>query len=247
MNEYGRLGYGMSMLLATLAAGYLYRRQSSASELTPLQKWGIAIGGFIGATFAAKIPFVLADDGTHGVLAAWMSDGKTVLWALAGGYLGVEAAKWSLYVRARTGDRFVIPVAAAIAIGRTGCLCQGCCFGIPTDQSWGIRSLAADGGEILRHPAPLYETLFHLGFALLACNGIRHGWLKTQWMLLYLIAYCGFRFVSETWREEPVWLAGMTFYQCSSILIGSVFLILLLQRRYLPLGDGQRRGETNLG
>lgn len=161
--EFGRIGYSLFMVMATVVAGWLLRRQQSSLDLTAAQKWGIAIGGFIGVTFAAKVPFVLsiclsdasasASTGSAGVLGAWMSDGKTVLWGLAGGYVGVEIAKWSLYVRGRTGDSFVIPMAVAIAIGRLGCLVQGCCYGVTTNQSWGLRSMPADGGQLLRHPA----------------------------------------------------------------------------------------------
>ena len=78
------------MVMATVVAGWLLRRQQSSLDLTAAQKWGIAIGGFIGVTFAAKVPFVLsmglsdasasASTGSAGVLGAWMSDGKTVLW-----------------------------------------------------------------------------------------------------------------------------------------------------------------------
>lgn len=216
------------MVVATIVAGWLLRRQQSSLNLSTTQKWGIAIGGFIGATFAAKVPFVLDHHYQSGnVLGAWMGDGKTVLWGLAGGYVGVEVAKWSLYVRGRTGDTFVIPVTVAIAIGRLGCIAQGCCYGIPTNQSWGLRSLPADGGQLLRHPAPIYEMAFHLGFALVAYIGSRQGWFRHQWMVLYLISYALFRFVSEHWREEPEWFAGLTFYQVSALWIGIAFTLVL--------------------
>lgn len=228
--DFGRAGYAFFMVLATVASAWLYRRSDAPSQLTPLQKLGIAIGGFIGATFSAKLPFILTSDPAAGLLNAWFGDGKTVLWGLAGGYLGVEVAKWSFHVTERTGDRFVIPVAVAIAVGRLGCLCQGCCYGIATDQSWGIRSMPADGGELLRHPAPLYEFAFHALFAVLAWHGIRRSLAATNWMLLYLISYCLFRFISEWWREERPVYAGLTFYQCSATLFGMVFLIMLAMR-----------------
>jgi prolipoprotein diacylglyceryltransferase len=228
--EWGRVGYTFFMLLATGVAGWLYRRNQASSELRSGQKLGIAIGGIIGATFAAKVPFILTSDPSAGVLAAWFGDGKTVLWGLAGGYVGVEVAKWSLYVRGRTGNRFVVPVAAAIAIGRLGCLFNGCCYGIPTDQSWGVRSIAADGGVLLRHPAPLYESFFHAAFAVVAAIAIRRGWWPTRWMLIYLVSYCVFRFFSEYWRVEPVVAFALTFYQLSAAVMGIVFTLLLLFR-----------------
>jgi len=237
----GRLGYTFFMGLATLTAGWLYRRGESTSRMPPHQAWGIAIGALVGATFAAKLPFLLGGNAGGSVLGAWLGDGKTILWGLAGGYAGVELAKWSLHVQTRTGDRFVVPVAAAIAIGRGGCLFAGCCYGAPTNQSWGIRSALADGGAVLRHPVALYESAFHAAMALLAWWGIRRGLFSTRWMLIYLVAYCVFRFISEWWRDEPVLVAGLTFYQVSAVVIGAVFAS-ILSLRSIP-SAGRPSGE----
>ncbi|MEM9585665.1 MAG: prolipoprotein diacylglyceryl transferase family protein [Planctomycetota bacterium] len=229
----GRLGYAACMLLATVLAGWLVRRRQQQTQLTTTQKWGLAIGGITGATFAAKVPFILTSDPSHGLLLAWMSDGKTVLWGLVGGYLGVELAKWATWVRQSTGDSFVVPVAAAIAVGRLGCVCQGCCYGVATNQSWGMVSLMSSDPGLLRHPAPLYESAFHAVAAVVAWQATKHRWLPGQWMVLYMIAYSAFRFISESWRAEPVWYAGLTFYQCSAVLIGLGFSLLLAWRLHL--------------
>ncbi|OYP37033.1 prolipoprotein diacylglyceryl transferase [Rhodopirellula sp. MGV] len=233
--DWGRFGYAAFMVLGTVTAGIAYRRYGGGTtSLTNEQRWGIAVGGIIGATFAAKLPFAFGISADGGWLGLWTSDGKTVLWGLVGGYAGVEVAKWSLYVRERTGDRFVIPVALAIGIGRFGCLCNGCCYGIPTNGMWGIRSDESGNAAILRHPAPLYESIFHLSFAAIAFYGIGQGWIKQQWMLIYLITYCAFRFVSEYWREEPIAIAGLTFYQVSAAVFAIAFSVLLIWRRSNP-------------
>ena len=151
-----RIAYSVCMVIATLVAGFLLRRRQSHLSLPTSHKWGIAIGGLIGATFAAKLPFFLGADIEIGVANAWLSDGKTILWGLAGGYVGVEVAKWSLMVQTKTGDSFVIPVAVAVAIGRVGCLLYGCCYGIETNQNWGIQFVTApDAGTLLRHPTQI--------------------------------------------------------------------------------------------
>lgn len=231
LEQHGRLAYSLSMVLASIVVALLLPRRQRGLPLEPAQRLGIAIGGLVGATFAAKLPFILGANPDSGVLAAWLSDGKTILWGLAGGYVGVEVAKWSLHVRGRTGDSFVVPIALAVAIGRLGCLSFGCCYGQPTNQHWGVWSYPADGATLLRHPAPLYEFVFHAGFAGLAAWGIARGQLKDRWMLLYLLSYAVFRFVSETWREEPIYAWGMTFYQLSSIVIAVASGLLLLNRK----------------
>lgn len=231
LEHHGRLAYSLSMVLASIVVALLLPRRQRGLRLESTQRLGIAIGGLVGATFAAKLPFILGANPDTGVVAAWLSDGKTILWGLAGGYLGVEVAKWSLHVRGRTGDSFVVPIALAVAIGRLGCLGFGCCYGQPTNQDWGVWSYPADGATLLRHPAPLYELMFHAGFAGLAAWGIAWGYLKDRWMLLYLLSYAVFRLISESWREEPVYAWGMTFYQLSSIVIAIASGLLLIKRK----------------
>lgn len=233
-----RFAYFACMVLATIVAGLLIRRWQTRLHIDGMQKLGIAIGGLIGATFAAKLPFILGADPSAGVVAAWLSDGKTILWGLAGGYIGVEVAKWALHVIVATGDTFVIPIAVAVAIGRLGCFLYGCCYGVGTNQAWGIRfPLAPDAGSLLRHPAQLYEMLFHLCFAVFAAfiltgasNQARLRSLRGNWMPLYLIAYSAFRFISEFWRPENRDSIGFTFYQWSSVTIALGFVFLLLYR-----------------
>ena len=232
-----RVAYSICMVLATIVAGILLRRRQTGLTLEPMQKWGIAIGGLIGATFAAKVPFILGADPTGGVFNAWLSDGKTILWGLAGGYLGVELAKWALLVKTSTGDSFVIPVAVAIAIGRVGCLLFGCCFGIQTDQSWGVRYITApDAATLLRHPTQIYEIVFHLSFALVAWAAIGRddgeSKMRGNWMPAYLIAYAVYRFASEFVRPETRIAGGLTFYQWSSIVIAIGFGCLLVTRMW---------------
>ncbi len=233
-----RAAYFVCMVLATIVAGLLIRRWQARLHIDGMKKFGIAIGGLMGATFAAKLPFILGADPNSGLIAAWLSDGKTILWGLAGGYIGVEIAKWSLHVKRATGDTFVVPVAIAIAIGRVGCFLYGCCYGVATNQAWGVRfSHAPDTGAVLRHPAQLYEMLFHLGFAAVSAtalsgssNPMRLRSLRGNWMPLYLFAYSVFRFVSEYWRPENRDAIGLTFYQWSSVTIAAAFALLLLYR-----------------
>lgn len=233
------------MVIATVVAGLLLRRRQQNLDLDKVQKIGIAIGGLIGATLAAKLPFILGADPAGGLFGAWLSDGKTILWALVGGYIGVEVAKWSVHVTTRTGDSFVIPVAIAIAIGRVGCLLYGCCYGIETDQTWGLQFIAApDGGAVLRHPAQLYEIIFHVSFALIAWAGIARqrpsSLLQGNWMPNYMIAYATFRFISEYWRPEQRLAIGLTFYQWSAMVIALMFAGVVVLRAYQAETSVQR-------
>src|SRR5438874_10188590 len=98
------------MILA--AAVFLLARrcfpQPGLSALSWHRRAGLAVGGFLGGTLGAKLPFVLGVGG-DGPGGAWLADGKTVTTGLVGAYLGVELAKWLLGVRAKTGDAFALP------------------------------------------------------------------------------------------------------------------------------------------
>ena len=232
-----RVAYFACMLIATVVATIVLRQRQRTLPVNTVEKFGIAIGGLVGATFAAKLPFILSADPSGGVLGAWLSDGKTVLWGLTGGYIGVEVAKWALHVKVSTGDTFVVPIALAVAIGRVGCFLFGCCYGVATNQGWGVRFLnASDGGTVLRHPTQLYELLFHLSFAIIASMALSGSTsylprqVRGNWMPLYLIAYSIYRFFSEYLRPEEHLSFGWTFYQWSSLVIASAFSGLLVVR-----------------
>src|SRR5262245_30725970 len=98
----------------------------------------LVLAGFVGGTLGAKLPFVIMGRDDWYAPAAWLADGKTVTTALIGAYLGIELAKLALHVRVKTGDSFAVPLALALAVGRLGCFCNGCCCGVPTDMPWGV-------------------------------------------------------------------------------------------------------------
>ena len=241
-----RLVYTACMILAALITAWLLKKRQRSLSIDSGHKLIIGIGALVGATFAAKLPFILSSDPATGVLSTWISDGKTILWGLVGGYIGVELAKWSLRIQASTGDTFVIPVAIGVAIGRVGCLLYGCCYGVPTNQTWGMRFVTAvDGGTLLRHPTQVYEIIFHISFVLLAWYGISNGIWRRNWMPTYMVAYAAYRFISEWWRPEPVWLGGLTFYQWSAIAIGLGFAAVLIKRQMFGFGTISKSGDIH--
>ncbi|WP_238381314.1 prolipoprotein diacylglyceryl transferase [Mariniblastus fucicola] len=215
------------MLLA-LAAGFVLSRFSQKKlPLTTAQKFGLGVGGLIGAMTGAKLPFLFTDWDQFISGAAWFSDGKTILTGLVGGYLGVEAAKWAFEVKTKTGDSFLIPVAIAIAIGRVGCFFGSCCFGTPTEMPWGVVFPKVDA--IARHPTQLYETMFHLSAAAIGWWAQSKNWCTGNRIKIYIASYAGYRFVSESIRPEARIFAGFTSYQIASLLIAGLMIWLWLR------------------
>ncbi len=214
--------YAAIMLVAIALAALLGRRGQRSLGLTGQQRLGIALGAFCGGMIGAKLPFVLTD--WPGLLTgrAWLDNGKTLVFGLVGGYLGVEWAKSALGVRVKTGDSFAVPVAVAVAVGRLGCFSVGCCHGGPTRLPWGVDF----GDGLRRHPTQLYECGFHLAMAgLLVVLGRRGIW-RGQLIKLYIIAYLLYRFVSEWLRPEPPVALGLTGYQWAALALVPVFVLL---------------------
>ena len=213
--------YFLIMSLA-IGSGFMITRFTQRGlPLSTGQRLGVGLGAFVGGMIGAKLPFLFEswDEFLSG--AAWFSNGKTILTGLVGGYLGVEIAKWIFEIKSKTGDSFVVPVAVAIAIGRTGCFSAGCCYGKPTDLPWGVAFSTVD--DQLRHPTQLYETFFHMtAAALFLWLGSRDLFVGNR-IKLYLIAYAVYRFFTEWLRPEAQIYRGFTGYQLASLMIIVLF------------------------
>ena len=139
-------------------------------------------------------------------------------------------------------DIFAPPLALGIAIGRIGCLFNGCCFGFPTDMPWGIVFPPnCPAGSIYHgqhvHPTQIYELIYGVAiFVFLTWSEDRWGKFKGYSTSMFLILYGILRIMNESirWYEESmkvfVWENGViTVSQVISfgtIIIGIVLLII---------------------
>ncbi|MCA9030321.1 MAG: prolipoprotein diacylglyceryl transferase [Planctomycetaceae bacterium] len=216
--------YSVLMLLALAVSAVLFRATGRKLSLTPAQYGAIMLGAFSGSFIAARLPYLFEDVSALCSWQGWVGNGKTILFGLVGGYLGVELAKWCADVKVSTGDRFAVPVAIGIAIGRLACFNGGCCFGTPTSLPWGVTF--ADG--IPRHPTQVYESLFHLVAAALMTYCLWRGLFKDRLIRLYFISYAGYRFLTEFIRPEPRIAFSLTWYQF--IAAGLIVLFIVVDQ-----------------
>lgn len=223
------LTYQLIMTTAVIAGFMISRRSQRDLGLGRWQRLGVLLGAFCGAMIGAKIPFLFGDLEAFVSGVVWVQNGKTILFGLVGGYLGVEIAKWSLEITTKTGDSFAIPVAVSIAIGRWGCFHAGCCYGVPTGLPWGV--VFPDVDSLPRHPTQIYESMFHLSAAAALWWLMRTGRLRGQLIKLYIISYAVYRFASETVRPEPRVLWDLTAYQWFSLAIILGFAVLWYRDR----------------
>ena len=222
-----RILYVAIMGCSLLVGSWLAKRSQNKAALTRAQRLAVSIGAIVGGTFAAKLPFFVMAPAAFVSGAAWLEGGRTLTLGLVGGYFGVEAAKLAMGIKVKTGDGFVVPVAAAISVGRLGCFVGGCCFGTPTRLPWGVDF----GDGVHRHPTQLYEAAFHAACAIFFAWAGKRGLFPLQRVKLYIIAYFVYRFITEMIRPEPAVMLGLSFYQWTAIAFIPVFAALYARDR----------------
>jgi phosphatidylglycerol:prolipoprotein diacylglycerol transferase len=209
---------------AAAAAVYLVRRKRSSDVIPDLDRFALLAAAAVGAAIGARLLAWLCDPSGSTPLAS----GKTIVGALLGGLAAVELAKLWRGIRTPTGDLYVFPLAAGIAVGRLGCFLAGpadLTAGRPTRVPWAV--VAWDG--VPRHPVALYEIAFLLLVAVIL--GRLHRRLETRPGLafaLFTAAYLGFRLAVDFWKPWPPPVAlGLSAIQlaCVGALVYYAFVI----------------------
>jgi len=143
---------------------YVLQRRRRGDTVDETSRATVFAGAAAGALLGARLLFWLCDPAltlAHLTDPAYLFGGKTIVGGLLGGLIGVELAKKLTGITRSTGDLFVEPLIAAMAIGRIGCFLYGPAdhtAGNPSALPWAIA--IADG--VPRHPVALYEVLFLL-------------------------------------------------------------------------------------
>lgn len=185
-----------------------------------------AVCALLGAKFAVVLGDALWPLRPFDDWEALIGGGRSLAGALLFGFLGAEAAKPLLRYDIPPNDRFAIILPFSIGLGRIGCLIAGCCRGEPFDGPWAITY--ADG--IPRHPAPLYEMLFHWGMGFLLIALWRRQILFGRLFAFYLACYGVFRFLTEFVRETPKAYGDLSAYQLMSLAMIVAGLAALIMR-----------------
>jgi phosphatidylglycerol:prolipoprotein diacylglycerol transferase len=225
-----------AFVLAILVWRSEVRRLSLAAK--PANRW-IAAAALVGAIVGSKLGMVLVQ--TPGALGETLHralgldfSGKTVVGALVGAIAAVELAKKWLGIRESTGDQFAIAVPLGFAVGRIGCLFNGCCYGIPARGP-----IAVDIADVSRQPVQIYEASLLLTLAaVLYASRLKPRPPGRLWRL-FLVGFCGIRFGTEFLRGDPsIHLGPLSLVQIVCAVLGVGFGVSLLRRQeisYDPL------------
>jgi prolipoprotein diacylglyceryltransferase len=195
---------------------FLARRPASPTLADADRRIWIIVGAALGAALGSKLAFWLEDPAAaFANFPDWrhLLEGKSIVGGLLGGLVGVETAKLALRKAASTGDDFVLPLAAGIAIGRLGCFFAGLAdhtYGLPTTLPWGVDF----GDGIPRHPTQLYEIAFVLAWVAWVRWRRRAHWPAGDAFKAFLCGYLVFRLLVESIKPAPhLYFPGLTGIQ----------------------------------
>ncbi len=237
--------YGFLIAMAFLLGLWIALRQAGREGLS---KEKIADMGFY-ALFAGIVGsriFFIATDWEHfsahpaDMFKIW--EGGLVFYG--GVIFAIPVAVW--YARKQglplwqTADIWAPSVAVGHAIGRLGCFCAGCCYGLPTDLPWGVTFNHAETLAVRAvplHPTQLYESAAELMNFVILLFLRRKKSFQGQIFWVYVLNYAIIRAIVELFRgdiERGFILPGISVSQGISVVMlvtACAFLLKLRKHR----------------
>ncbi len=263
--------FGVLFLLACVAALYLTAWRARREKLDPETVFELAVwlmgGGYIGARVLYLVAHPESVDGLLGFFKIWQG-GIVFYGCIIGGLIG-SLIYWFRhpFPFRPMADAVAPALVLGSAIGRIGCLLNGCCFGALSNLPWAVRFPArtlpwarhvqeglisrADTHSLPIHPTQLYAALD--GFLILALLTAYYPRRKRdgEVMALLMVTYSVTRFANEALRsDEPALFAGLTMSQWISagVFLGGIavwaYLLRLPRGRYAD-SAGTLRGPSS--
>ena len=250
-------GFSVMLVLAAAAGVYLTAWRARREKIHPDVVFELAVwlltGGFIGARalFLIRNP-----DTVHGfwdLFKVWQG-GIVFYGCIIGGLIGslMYWARHPFPFRAMC-DAVAPSLAIGIALGRVGCLLNGCCFGGVSDVPWAMTFapdtlpwlhhvdhgwLSPDAARSLPvHPTQAYAILDGVILLGLLSAYFPHRRRDGEVMALLMVTYPVTRFLIEGLRDDdPAYFLGLTLSQLISAALFPCGLIAWWRLARQPLG-----------
>jgi phosphatidylglycerol:prolipoprotein diacylglycerol transferase len=161
-------------------------------------------------------------------------EGLTIYGAVLGATLGIWIySKFSNFRFGYFADLVAPGVILAQAVGRVGCILNGCCYGKETSLPWGIvytrpESYAPLGVAV--HPTQIYEIIYLLIIFAVLLNLRRRFQPDGSLFLIYLSLYSLWRIGIDFLREGTSFLLGLHQAQVIGIIVLAIAIPLLALR-----------------
>lgn len=219
--------FGLMLALAFIAAIWLAKRRAARFQFEPSQVIDASFMAAIFGVLGARVLFVAQE-------WAYFSSHPEELWSLKfqgltsfGALLFGLGAYAVFAIRRKRSLLDVLDLVApsallGTAIGRIGCLLNGCCFGnVCTTEGFCV---AVEGSAHLHTPAQLYDSLMNFAALAFVLWREKNGLAQGQMFALFLILHGLARFIYEFWRAGTVaqvnaGLASSTYWEGLPILI----------------------------
>ena len=255
-------GFGIAVVMGFVIAQMISQEEMKRLGRDPAPIADMILGAVIGGLLGAKLYFVV-------VLGNWdalFTRGGFVFWGgLIGGAIGVLAiARYKKVPIWTTLEVGAPALAAAYAVGRTGCWAVGDDYGRPWDGPLAVQfpegAPPSTAGIMARefevsfppdtdpstlvavHPTQLYEVAMAMAMFTIIWRLRRHkhrdGWLMGVYLVLAGIE----RFIVEFFRAKDDYLAiGLTVAQTIALAAIAAGIGLLIARRGTPAQPGLAR------
>ncbi len=199
----------------------------------PISASHALIGGLVGARVFHILDFWEYYSANPGQIISLQLNGLAIYGGLVGGLVAVAGyAAWKKLSFWRLADVAAVGLPLGQAIGRVGCLINGCNYGSPTTLPWGVvwtnPGAMAPINDVARHPAQAYEAL--LSLAVFGLVWMLRKRFKTDGVLflVYMVAYSIGRFPISLVREDTIALFGLRQAQ----VVGLAVIVLAVPLAY---------------
>jgi len=212
--------YGLMLAVAFLLSVSLAKAQAKKEQINPGAIFDFCFFSFLFGVLGARIFYIAENIGYYfrEPLEVFMLQHGGLSWfgGLAAGVIFgaayLKKKRLSIY---RILDLMAPFLALAQAIGRIGCLLNGCCFGKPS--LWGIYFEAHEATLI---PTQLYSSLALLLIFIILRLAQAKAHRQGEVFFLYLLLYSLKRFFIEFYRDDnPPVIYGLSLFQLLSLLV----------------------------
>jgi phosphatidylglycerol---prolipoprotein diacylglyceryl transferase len=241
IGDIGVTWYGILMLLAiTVLVTWVYLQSRHNPIISTDRIWMAFLVGIVPGIIFARLVHVIDQWGHYSMYPDQIIGGRGL--AVWGAVIGASLGIWLYFriIKAPAGAFFDIMapgIVLAQIIGRVGCTANGCCYGTPTDLSWGIFYTHPDSVGFATlgtpvHPAQVYEMIFLaivFGVLLLSRRRLKpDGSLYLLYLSLYSVWRIGIGFL----RDNGETLVGLQQAQIIAFVVLAVALPLLVWRMW---------------